>query len=81
MKQYVIMLDYLLESNKNHWPISASSDDLDKLRKEEQHDGAPPLEPRQNYKMDKQEAKSLQHSGTTEVHEGAIYKATAKSSA
>jgi hypothetical protein len=71
------MLDYSLAANSNHWPISASSDDLDELRKVKQHDGAPSLEPRPAYKMEKKENKSLTNTKTGKVDSGAIYEATA----
>jgi len=77
MHRYVIMLDYLLRANPNHWPISASSDDLAEIKKVRQHDGAPFLEPRVNCSMDRKADISLILSRTGEANPGGIYETRA----
>jgi hypothetical protein len=74
LKNFVIMLDDLLEVHLHHWPISAENDTILVLQELRQHDGSSKLVPRGEAHMELLENKALFNSQTGRVDHGAIYR-------
>lgn len=71
--KYVIMLKKDLATFPDFWPIIAKADEIGVLRQMHQYSGNPELVPRQEYRMEPVESKSLTDSQTGSSNEGAIY--------
>ena len=74
LKNFVIMLDDLLEVHLRYWPIAAENDDILVLQDLEQHDGSSKLVPREEAHMELLANKALINSQTGRVDHGAIYR-------
>jgi hypothetical protein len=70
---YVIMLDYLLEVYRRHWPVSVRSSNLDSIQQERQRDGSPVVMQKGDFFMVYLENKSLINPVDSRVDKGGIY--------
>lgn len=77
METFVIMLDHWLEVFPLHWPITATSNNIDALMAMGQYDGSnPTVVPRGAHAAQLLHNKSLVNARTGAVDSGGIYRLT-----